>query len=61
MGKSVVAGMLVVTAIVLTATSLSYADPPATIDWRQFDELIDGPGNHVVGEELCVRRAPSGG
>lgn len=31
------------------------ADPPPTIDWQELEDLMQGPGDHVVGEELCVQ------
>ncbi|MCH7937042.1 MAG: hypothetical protein IH994_08130 [Proteobacteria bacterium] len=34
---------------------LAGADPLPTIDWRQFDEILEDTGDHVVGEEPCAR------
>lgn len=31
------------------------ADPLPTIDWQELEDLMQGPGDHVVGEELCVQ------
>ncbi len=31
------------------------ADPLPTIDWQELEDLMQGPGDHVVGEEICVQ------
>ena len=31
------------------------ADPLTTIDWQQLEDLMQGPGDHVVGDEICVQ------
>lgn len=33
------------------------AEPLPNIDWRQLEETLSDPGDHVVGEELCARPA----
>ena len=32
------------------------ADPLPSIDWKQLEESVGETGDHVVGEELCVRQ-----
>ena len=31
------------------------AKPVPLIDWQQIEDMMQGPGDHVVGEELCAR------
>ena len=31
------------------------ADPPPNIDWQELEDLMQGPGDHVVGDEICVQ------
>ncbi len=31
------------------------ADPLPTIDWQEIEDIMQGPGDHVVGDEICVQ------
>lgn len=31
------------------------AEPLTTIDWQELEDLMQGPGDHVVGDEICVQ------
>ena len=31
------------------------ADPLPPIDWQELEDLMQGPGDHVVGDEICVQ------
>ncbi|MFQ5766250.1 MAG: hypothetical protein ACE5GT_15115 [Rhodospirillales bacterium] len=46
------AGAVAMALVMATAAS---ADPRPTIDWEQLEDLMQGTGEHVVGEELCAR------
>ncbi|MFQ5763811.1 MAG: hypothetical protein ACE5GT_02690 [Rhodospirillales bacterium] len=46
------AGALVMALVMAAPAS---ADPLPTVDWGQLEDLMQGTGDHVVGEELCAR------
>lgn len=31
------------------------AEPLPPIDWQELEDLMQGPGDHVVGDEICVQ------
>jgi len=47
--------ILTVFTSLMIFSPLAGADPLPTIDWRQFDDTLEGNADHVVGEELCAR------
>ena len=49
--------MVLIVGSLMAGTHPVIADPLPDIDWEQFEESLSGPGDHVVGEELCVRQA----
>ncbi len=49
-------GLAVVMAFAPFATVV--AEPvtaPTIIDWQEIEDIMQGPGDHVVGEELCAK------
>ena len=50
-----IALILTVFTSLMVFSPVAGADPLPTIDWRQFDDILAGTGDHVVGEELCAR------
>ena len=50
------AAFAVVMAFAFSATAAEpVAEPVPLIDWQQIEDMMQGPGDHVVGEELCAR------
>ncbi len=47
--------ILAVFTSLMVFSPLAGADPLPTIDWRQFEDIQEGTGDHVVGEELCAK------
>ena len=47
--------ILIVFTSLVVFSRLAGAEPPPTIDWRQFDDILEDTGDHIVGEELCAR------
>ena len=47
--------ILTVFTSLMVFSPLAGADPLPTIDWRQFEDIQEGTGDHVVGEELCAK------
>ncbi len=46
---------IAVAAAFIPPTGAVAADPPPTIDWQEIEDIMQGPGDHVVGEEICVQ------
>jgi len=45
---------VVVVAMLSGMAMPASAEPPPNFDWRQIEDLISGPNEHDVGEELCA-------